>query len=203
MILKWYQNLTDLNLDLTNNTYFDPTKPFKITFWTKQVETPYQPLTYLKQYDLDFIFKEFNDIIEIKPTEENGCFTFDNFKFKSDINVEGLCVSPFYKLKYPNLVYNNNILPIDVLPYNNMLNSPIYNINKPSANYCLDLITTTILPPGNYPNPVPLGCIEFDMEITLLPCEYYESDPNCPPLVLNKKINICCSCDIRPSNPNN
>ncbi len=53
--------------------------------------------------------------------------------------------------------------------------------------------------PHYYPNPVPCGCEEYNLEVTLTPCP----TQLCPPLlgILNENVTICCSCDIRSTPP--
>ncbi len=61
-------------------------------------------------------------------------------------------------------------------------------------NYCEDKCSEMEAPP-NHPEPVPCGCIEFDLEIILEPCD--DANFPCPTLNFTIPLTICCTCDVR------
>jgi hypothetical protein len=198
LLFAWNNEYSN-TFDFSDNADFDPNTPFKIAFWVATQSEPNGPVEYFEEKTLDFQFVGADESFSISPTS-NSCFTFNNFKFNFLNDLEGLCKMPDFKMTIPNSLMPTGFETITIEPNNGLPYGPSYNIPQPSAGYC-NQFSNQVLPPGYYPNPVPSGCLDFTFNITILPCNDREGDNDCPPLIINKTIKICCSCDIRQPQP--
>lgn len=128
--------------------------------------------------EIDFVEPEFNLFDEEKP-----CLTFELGKFNVSHNLDGLCQPPEYILTLPSTANNRWGLPINwnmgLFPGIQIQNIPI----GPQA--CQEQRWDV------YGNLIPY-CLEFELQIVLQPCN--PSRAECPPLMMKKKLNICCFC---------
>jgi len=159
-----------------------------------------QPKRYVyftEKFEVEFI-DESEIEVDIVPTNGKSCLTFDDYAFDLNfLNLDGMCVIPTYKLtsksQYPG--YLGLPLNWESIPFSSSTwpNIPANCANEPNGPEC----TAN----GNEPEPVPCKCINFDLEIKLDACngDYIE----CPTIVINRDIKICCSCDVRPPVNNN
>ena len=121
------------------------------------------------------------EAFEISPN--NGdCFTFSNFSFNSVVDIDGLCETPSYQVVY----YEGGEYPLgpEMTPGNS------YSLDE--RNFC-NPPALDPSEPCEFPRPCP-RCTNLTLKITLKPCESSEYDPNCPDLVINYPITICCFC---------
>ena len=148
------------------------------------------------------LFETLDEVITLAPSDNKSCFRFDPFSLDVTTILDGLCVgvgtgskvklSP--KPNSPIIPYLGSPFPYEEVVILNGLNKSdeveYYINNSTWCDQCINFFVR-----WDHPVPVPCGCADFDLEFTLYPC--IDSSPNCPPLVLNKTIQICCSCDIR------
>jgi hypothetical protein len=204
------EGLGDKEIDLDDyEDSFDYSKPFYIDLIVKHKH----PVTNQWYYSYDIQFKaqfvQPEDIFEFAPPIQDSCFTFDNFKMRFNPKINGLCKEPIIHLIYPTGIGVNTIDSIRIFEYQYVpppaIGGPSYFVQTYPQNYCQDILTSTLPYPQNYPNRIPAGCMTFNIRIRLRPCDipFNVTYPNCPDLIINKPIEICCSCDIRTPNPNN
>jgi hypothetical protein len=152
------------------------------------------------------LFETLNEVITLVPSDGRTCFTFDPFSLDVSTILDGLCsgVGSGSSIKLtpsansPILPYLTSPFPfIDEIGLSGLYksdNSQLYIDNTTWCDQCINMVAEWYLP-----DPVPCGCADFDLEFTLYPC--VGSSSNCPPIVLTKTIQICCSCDIRSTPP--
>jgi hypothetical protein len=152
-----------------------------------------------QEFDIEFVDDE--DIeMDIVPSNGKTCLRFDDYSF--DLNffgLEGLCVRPDYKLTSNNALNPGYLgLPLnwtsgEFTPTNGWPVIPVNCTSEPNGPECATV--------PNMPEPVPCKCVDFNLQIELYSCTGDYID--CPPILLNKLIKICCLCDVRPPNNNN
>jgi hypothetical protein len=139
---------------------------------------------------INFINPE--DAFDINPiTDENNCVTFDNFKTNFTSNLPGFCGGLGFRIE---------ALPGDMGPYLKQ-STDIYKAdnNLPIANlgfdsYCSEACDNMGVPQGSAKTKC--GCKYYNMVIEIHPCEGNEDNPDCDPIMINKQIEICCTCDL-------
>jgi hypothetical protein len=150
----------------------------------------------IQEIDLNF-FNSLDEAITFEP-ENGSCFKYDPFNLKASTLLDGLCGTSDLKLEPvpSNPLISQLASSYDLnLPWNfseTFKSIPVVsNINV--GNHCEDCLN--IAAPYSSPSPVTCGCTSFQLTFTLEPC--FNALGNCPPLVLEKEIEICCRCDIR------
>lgn len=132
---------------------------------------------------------------------DDNCFTFDDFSVVYSTILDNLCHPPDARLK--------SVPPS--LPgwqlYNEAVDWGSSRTIPTPENFCPDECTGATAP-YTTPDPVPCGCIPFELEITLYPCdEMPQVEPPqafaCPPLTFTVPLEICCECDVRETPPAN
>ena len=121
------------------------------------------------------------EAITITPNNTD-CFTFSNFNFNSVVDLDGLCKTPRYEVVY----YEGGEYPLgpEMTPGNS------YSLDQ--RNFC-NPPALDPSEPCEFPRPCP-RCTNLYLKITIEPCENFMFDPNCPDLVINYPITICCFC---------
>lgn len=139
---------------------------------------------------INFINPE--DAFDINPiTDENNCVTFDNFKTNFTSNLPGFCGGIDFRLE---------ALPDDneyylkresdwFFPGNNV---PISGTGFDS--YCSEACDNMGVPQGSAKTKC--GCKSYVLAVRIKPCYTMEENPNCPPIIVKKQIEICCTCDL-------
>lgn len=122
------------------------------------------------------------DAFDLTPFNED-CFTYNNFGFNAILNLDGLCKPDLltYEL-FSNI--NGQKIPFGPTEL------------EPGISYSIDGTEFCYPPfqePCELPPPCP-KCTDFTIEITIYPCEEMQTDPNCPPLLIEYPIEICCFC---------
>ena len=135
-------------------------------------------------------FRTAKEAIQVNPiTDEYGCVSYDNFKTSYKNNLTGFCGGIRFTVEsihepgtYGDLISKTDELtPGSPLPY-----------NVPFDNYCSETCHPMKLPVGGH---IDCGCREFNLKTIVYPCSENKENPNCPPLEINKLIEICCVCD--------
>jgi hypothetical protein len=157
-------------------------------------------ITFYYQSDIDSGYYEsstFNlEFVDIsgafEEIEIDDCNRYNNFSLSAPISLPGFCGGIEFSIKRkPENITDPNAV-------NEVLLSGFSNLDllalAPDCEDCYPLSA-----PHYYPNPVPCGCEEYNLEVTLTPCP----TQLCPPLlgILNENVTICCSCDIRSTPP--
>ena len=129
-----------------------------------------------------------------EPTNST-CYTFDNFATTYSNILDGFCGEVSGEV---------SIVP-PVPPGWSSVFSQTFNIEgntdiSTPVDYC---ITTCGNATAHYyePDPVPCGCIDFNLDITILPCDAMSEV--CPNYNFSIAIEICCTCDVRENPPGN
>jgi hypothetical protein len=148
---------------------------------------------------IEINFEDPEDLINVTIPEE--CQTLDDFVFFATHNIEGLCEPLVYNMILPNHIPNSSstnnkkIFPFSGSPFQESNSLEYYE------DYCYNECFDPHLPEyplSLNPNPIPCGCITFDLEITIKPCSHMPSPP-CEDKILETTypFTLCCSCDLR------
>jgi|GEM_PF-1976784 len=138
------------------------------------------------------------------PKSNNApCLTFDNFDLGIDQPLNGFCG----RFRSPQLTPRRPIPDGSGWNPNNnydVVFGQHISIPQPQTDngvsWCDDERTKQNASP-TAPNPVPSGCINFDLKYELEPCA--NANANCPTVDIIKTISVCCTCDVRPIGPSN
>lgn len=162
---------------------------------TRIIATPLSTQTQVALSVISISFISADSAFNIVPVDDD-CFTFDLFKFEYSTQLSGLCKDPYFVLR----------LATDSLWEQNPINPGGFprNISYPfqgGPNFGTTLNPDTLcdpphelpLPPG--PEPPAPRCTEFVLEIQLVPCDDFYTDPRCPILNIPYPVNICCFCN--------
>lgn len=139
------------------------------------------------------------EAFQMNPT--GSCYTFTPFSFDMSSILDGLC-SPSITatLSVPPGSSGASYLPpnFSQITTLNSDGSGSNSFNIPNSTWCDQCIGA--FAPYTLPDPVPCGCMDMTMTITIEPCNTAPS--NCPDLELELDLEVCCSCDVRESPPN-
>lgn len=194
----------DVYVDLwvkNNNTFTFPegAESVEITtyHWTGNVG---QETLDESSYKLTFNLIEPSQAFSLDPTEQ-GCFTFDNFLANISHNLSGFCGNITQtqiesKPPFPGgSGWDETYIEPIVLGRSTSLRQPV---NSEGKTWCQQEVNTQTTD-GNFPDPVPSGCLEFNLKFKITPCS--SADAECPDIELSLPITICCKCDVRPIGP--
>lgn len=142
------------------------------------------------------------DAFTLKSNNDD-CFTFDNFNMSYLHNLDGFCgtlSNPLLKIAPPPPTGSGwNSEFSQQLPLNT-----IQKINQPEwdggISWCDDQCTD-IIAPHYVVDPVACGCVDFNVKLQMRPCPH--ADYNCPDIEIELPIVICCDCDVRETGPKN
>ncbi len=137
----------------------------------------------------------------MNPDDGANCYTFTPFSYNVNSILDNLC-SPDIDIKFqlPSGSMNAGFFPpgwsVSKQLDNDGDGSDFFN--TPNGTWCDQCIGVTA--PYNAPNPVPCGCLNFEVVISIEPCNNAPTD--CEPLEMSFQIEVCCSCDVRETPPN-
>jgi hypothetical protein len=148
---------------------------------------------YVSSNKTEINFTSAQNAFNVSNTSGNSCQTFDDFNASVANILDGFCGNITSKITdHPfNVAYPPTGLEIS------------YSLGDDAnlsafENHCDQCNNVSAPPPSQMPNPVTCGCVLFNMELTIEPCpEYYQ----CPSLILDYDIQICCRCDVRSQDP--
>lgn len=140
------------------------------------------------------------DLLSAKPANDETCYLFEPFNFADDLslNIEGFfgSIEPFYHLSLAPHQTEKAGWTKD----NKVKTKKNNSFPKLDSNYCEPEFQWTT--PHHAPDPVPGGCIDFDLEYTIEACFNPPRKVRpCLPLKAKKTIAICCDCDVRAKAP--
>ena len=138
------------------------------------------------------------------PNSNNAqCLTFNNFNLGIEHNLDGFCGTFTKPVMTPALPIpqGSGFTPGSTI---DIVFGHTIQIDQPTTDqgvpWCEDERNQQVTGP-NIPYPVPSGCINFELKYELKPCS--TADYECPNIEIIQPIKVCCSCDIRPTNPMN
>ncbi len=156
--------------------------------------------TIRESINLEFV-NNLEDAFAFSPGNSASCYTFDPFKMEFSTVLDNLCEGVDVKLNIPfGSPASSFFSPNYSVSFNDLFGRYSYfkttNLTRTMNNgnwceQCNNIAAEWV------PEPVPCGCVDFDLHITLKSCK------DCPDLDLILSIPICCSCDIRSSLPQN
>jgi hypothetical protein len=172
-----------------------------IPSWVDRIiATPISTQTQTNLASIHISFISPDSSFNITPVDDD-CFTYDNFKFHYETFLSGLCKNPTFVLHladdtlWEQSPINTGGFPIEVdYPFNG---GPNFGTPLNPDSLCDPPV---VIPPGPE-QPYP-RCTDFTLEIQLIPCDEFSTDPRCPILNIPYPIEICCMCDLefQPSN---
>ncbi|MFT4523165.1 MAG: hypothetical protein ACI8ZN_002117 [Bacteroidia bacterium] len=134
--------------------------------------------------------KEPNEVFEL---ETDDCLTFDAFTANLKYNLEGFCgaISNF------TLTLSSPLPAGWDINFNQTIPKGITTgVNIPEE-YCTDCLYATA--PHDAPEPEPCKCIKMNLSYSVEPCPNAPDD--CEPLTIETVVEVCCSCDVRATEP--
>lgn len=153
-------------------------------------------------YKLTFNLIDPSQAFSLDPTEQ-GCFTFDNFTIGYSHILDGFCgylSNPKLSIAPPPPTgsgWNANFTQQLFFNTQTTINQPHW---QGGTSWCDDACTG-VTAPHYISDPVPCGCVDFDVTVELTPCP--TADADCPIVEIKLPISICCDCDVREISPQN
>ena len=148
------------------------------------------PVTLDLDRELTLNFMNLSEAFLLKPGNDESCLTFENFNVNLENSLDGFCGKTKASLWQVPPIKNaqNQIDPIKVeLGINQEI-----EIENDWCNNCMDATANP-----SEPDPVPCGCTNFMMNITITPCQGHTMPDNCPSLEFQLPVTVCCVCDVR------
>jgi len=145
-----------------------------------------------------------NTVQEAFPMIPSGnaiCYTFTPFSYNISSILDGLCSSNMnINFRLPAGSPHAGYFPPNWNVQQSLSNngSRIDNFNIPNSTWCDQCLN--VVAPHYLPDPVPCGCMEIEVMISIAPCS--NSPSGCPTLELAFPIEVCCDCDVRLAPPN-
>ena len=137
----------------------------------------------------NFNLLEPSEAFSIENIGGESCFSFDNFHASWSTILDGFCSQDLSGKITPVPPFGNDVNPD--FEYHINFDGAI-DISSSFANFCDDCNNAHA--PAGLSYEQPCGCLDF--ELTIEPCN--NTNPgDCPPLILDLDIMICCECDVR------
>lgn len=193
--------LIEIKKDIGLPDYVVNTNSFTFGDTESATITTYSGMTINETVHISFI-NDLSSAFQTTPANSASCYKFNPFSMDFSTLLDDLCEGVDIELSLPQNSPAASYFPPNYSYTDNGIFGPFsvektINIsdNIPFGNWCHDACYNIGAPPG--PEPVPCGCVDFNLKITLKSCK------NCPDLDVNTTIPICCSCDIRGPYPEN
>lgn len=189
-----YVEIYSLNALSEGVVHLDNGNPIIIDLWAGTTDP--DGYTYygnvLNNAKVNFVVS--TEVFSAEPGNNQNCYTFDNFNFDPELsNIEGFCGTILYEIHTIGMDGDMGLPPGFSMEVNEFDTFELPVADEACADY-----NCTVH--GSYPFPVPACCITMEIEVNIVPC--INADIDCPTLTFGYPINVCCTCDGRPNNPN-
>ena len=149
--------------------------------------------------NITLTFVEIGDAFTLSPWDaSDDCMTFSNGAARLNTVLDGFCGRIINtKLSSPNPnpnEYWGSNFSLDV----EFGHDPNFNGAVSSSDWCAQC--DGVQAPYNFPNPIPCGCVTFELEAKMTPCP--TAPEWCEDISIQIPYNICCTCDTRELPPN-